>query len=177
MLMCSTTPLTTLYRVSLSGAQVQNPFLLRGEIESTFDRVFHNGNGTSSPRDHFRAFMILATGSVTLYRSGRHSHHPFGYYLAAMEFFDVDFLAYEISAIQDLLLICRFGIYHHIGPLCPICQAHALLADLVPQALRFGTSCNSAFVCVSSKGCISLPGSKYHCCRNSCSGGFSGNAT
>lgn len=32
-----------------------------------------------------------------------------------MRHFDTGFMADGISAIQDLLLICRFAIYHHIG--------------------------------------------------------------
>ena len=63
----------------------------------------------------FRTFMILAVGSVIPYRKGLHQWHPFGYYLAAMKYFDPKFLTRGILAIQDLLLICRFGIYHHIG--------------------------------------------------------------
>ena len=59
--------------------------------------------------------MILATGSITLYRNGGHAHHSFGYYLAAMRHFDAGFMANGVSAIQDLLLICRFGVYHHTG--------------------------------------------------------------
>lgn len=59
--------------------------------------------------------MILATGSITLYRSGRHAHHSFGYYLVAMRHFDTEFMANGVSAIQDLLLVCRFSVYHHTG--------------------------------------------------------------
>lgn len=59
--------------------------------------------------------MILAISSVIPYRRQMHQQHPFGYYLAAMQYFDPLFLANTETAIQDLLLICRFGIYHHIG--------------------------------------------------------------
>ncbi|KAK2596289.1 hypothetical protein N8I77_013185 [Diaporthe amygdali] len=103
-----------IFDLYLDGPQIQNPFLLRQDIETTFSRVF-NPNSSPAPRDLFRTFMILATGSITLYRSGRHAHHSFGYYRAAMRHFDTGFMADGIPAIQDLLLICRFAIYHHIG--------------------------------------------------------------
>ena len=59
--------------------------------------------------------MILAISSVIPYRKQMHQQPPFGYYLAAMQYFDPLFLATGPLGIQDLLLICRFGIYHHIG--------------------------------------------------------------
>lgn len=103
---------------SLDGPQVQNPFLLRQDIEATFTHVFSPGYSPTS-RELFHAFIILATGSITLYRSGRHAHHSFGYYLAAMRHFNEGFMANGVPAIQDLLLICRFGVYHHTGALRP----------------------------------------------------------
>lgn len=59
--------------------------------------------------------MIMSIGSVTLYRNGSSSAHPFGYYTAAMQKFDNSFLESGLEGIQDLLLIGRFGIYYHIG--------------------------------------------------------------
>lgn len=59
--------------------------------------------------------MLCAIGSVVAYRNGQHSQHPFGYYLAALEHFNPDFLGAGLQGIQDILLIARFGIYYHIG--------------------------------------------------------------
>lgn len=59
--------------------------------------------------------MILAVGSVLPYRNGTHSQHPEGYYLAALRYMGVDLLTRGLDSIQDLLLVCRFGIYHRIG--------------------------------------------------------------
>lgn len=59
--------------------------------------------------------MILWIGSINLHRTGKHQQHPYGYYLSAMKYFDPDFLSKGLSAVQNLLLIGRFGIYHHIG--------------------------------------------------------------
>jgi hypothetical protein len=65
--------------------------------------------------DLFRVFMISAIGSVLPHRNGSYDAHPFGHFLAAMQHFDQNFLVGGIYAIQDLQLIGRFGIYHHIG--------------------------------------------------------------
>ncbi|KAI1761671.1 fungal-specific transcription factor domain-containing protein [Hypoxylon sp. FL1150] len=98
----------------LEGSHVQNPFILRKDVQSLYLRLFSQ-NDVPTSHDIFRCFMVLAIGAVNVYRNNQHSQHPFGYYLAAMKNFDPDFLANGVEAIQDLLLICRFGIYHHIG--------------------------------------------------------------
>lgn len=94
-----------------------NPFLLRREIEDVYQRVFLPGKEESQSVSHdlFRAFMLLATGSIQSYRRGSHQWHPYGYFLSAMQHFKSDFLSRGIQSIQDLLLVVRFGIYHHIG--------------------------------------------------------------
>ncbi|KAJ5812470.1 hypothetical protein N7474_008771 [Penicillium riverlandense] len=107
----------------LNGSHVQNPFLLRRDIQSTYSRVFLSTSENQQPgfpeqhasHDLFRAFMILAIGSVLPYRNGEFEHHPYGYYLSALKFFDDKFLSGGLASIQDLLLIGRFAIYHHIG--------------------------------------------------------------
>ncbi|KAI1393109.1 fungal-specific transcription factor domain-containing protein [Hypoxylon trugodes] len=101
----------------LKGPQVQNPFLLRQDIHGLFARVFEDNTAMTTPsnRDMFRTFMILANGSVIPHRNKTYSQHPFGYYLTAMQYFDPFFLSDGLEAIQNLLLICRFGIYYHIG--------------------------------------------------------------
>lgn len=126
--------------------------------------------------------MILATGSVTLYRSGRHAHHSFGYYLAAMKYFDADFMANGVQAIQDLLLICRFGIYHHTGAFSvastAICASFCdTLTDSISPSQEFqsGMWSSSVSACVLSRVFISHPNDGYLCWRNSCIAGYSGN--
>lgn len=81
-----------------------------------------NENGTQqdsiqhvSDHDLFRAFMILAVGSVLPYRNGVIQHHPYGFYLSAMKYLDDSILSKGLESIQDLLLVGRFAIYHHIG--------------------------------------------------------------
>lgn len=113
---------------SLMGSHVQNPFLLRHEVEQLYARMFPGDGesgesgeesgvavGQATSQDVFRTFMILAIATVVPYRLGEHPHHPLGYYLAAMPHFGSDFLATRLESVQDLLLICRFGIFYHIG--------------------------------------------------------------
>ncbi|KXH37368.1 hypothetical protein CSIM01_06136 [Colletotrichum simmondsii] len=101
----------------LSWSHVQSPFLRRDEVKSLCGRVFsHESAGQpASIHDLFRAFMILAIGSVLPFLNGTHDQHPEGYYLAALQRMGSDFLTRGLASIQDLLLICRFGIYHRIG--------------------------------------------------------------
>jgi len=91
--------------------------MLRKDVEMMFDRVYsHVGvHPQNSGHDYFTIYMIIAIASVTLFREGTHSGHPVSYYLSALGYFDVDFLGHNLRGIQDLLLIARFGIYHHIG--------------------------------------------------------------
>lgn len=82
-----------------------------------YERVYLSDTDLSTVASHdlYRIFMILAVGSITGHRNGTFPDHPFGYYLAALQHFDKDFLLHGVNAIQDLLLIARLAIYHHIG--------------------------------------------------------------
>lgn len=110
---------------SLNGSNIQNPFLLRSDVQQLYHLVFssverqeqqHVASGNES-HNLFRTFMILAIASVLPYRQGTHSHHPYGYFLSAMQHLDDGVLSMGLRSIQDLLLVGRFGIYHHIGKL------------------------------------------------------------
>jgi hypothetical protein len=102
---------------SLMHSHVQNPFLLSQDIEDLFDHAFNHETATSTSAniEKFRVFMILAIGSVGPHRNGTHQHHPYGYYLSAMQHFDQTFLAHGLASVQDLLLVCRFGIFQYTG--------------------------------------------------------------
>ncbi|KAL4888032.1 hypothetical protein BDV59DRAFT_189396 [Aspergillus ambiguus] len=113
-----------LFNTYLDGSHVQNPFLLRRDIQQLYHSVFSASRRIGSRpllppcvqrQMNFRVFMLLAIGSVPLYRSGRHKYHPYGYFLTAMEHLDCNLLSRGLDSIQDLLLVVRFGIYHHIG--------------------------------------------------------------
>ncbi|EAA62454.1 hypothetical protein AN5294.2 [Aspergillus nidulans FGSC A4] len=103
--------------LSLCGIHVLNPFLLRRQVEDVYRRVFTppESDQQHSQNDLFRAFMLLAIGAIHPFRQGSHQGHPYGYFLSAMQHFQSDSLSHGIQSIQDLLLIGRFGIYHHIG--------------------------------------------------------------
>ncbi|KAJ1332966.1 transcriptional regulatory protein GAL4 [Microdochium nivale] len=99
---------------------VQKPILSCADLDSLFNNVYPQG-ATVMPKQNltrhtiFRAFMVMAIGTIMPYRRGVCPHHPFGFYLSAMRYFDATFSSSNLSAVQDLLLIARFGIYHHIG--------------------------------------------------------------
>lgn len=59
--------------------------------------------------------MLFAISGVTRYRAGLSKEHPFGYYLAALAHIGSVPLIGSPDAIQNSLLIGRFGMYHHIG--------------------------------------------------------------
>lgn len=52
---------------------------------------------------------------ILIITQGDSSEHPYGYYLAAQEYVGNIPLIGNADAIQNLLLVCRFGMYHHIG--------------------------------------------------------------
>ena len=60
--------------------------------------------------------MVLAIGSIRLYRGNSFGLHPFGFFTAALE---IDPPAatclHDVEGIQNLLLIARFGVYYNIG--------------------------------------------------------------
>ncbi|KAH8889040.1 hypothetical protein GQ53DRAFT_690791, partial [Thozetella sp. PMI_491] len=106
-----------LFQKYLDGSHEQVPVLLRQDVLRVYESVFPPEPRLLEPSKHdlFRAFIILSIGSVVPYRTGTHHGHPFGYYLSALKNLDTNFLAHGLASIQDLILVCRFGIYHHIG--------------------------------------------------------------
>lgn len=102
---------------SLSWTHIQNPFLLRRSIWALHHRLFNNQDASAPVANHdlFRAFMLCAIGSVLPYRNRMHERHPGAYYNAALQYLGTEFLTRGLDSVQDLLLICRFGIYHPIG--------------------------------------------------------------
>ena len=59
--------------------------------------------------------MIYAIASVMPYRRGDHPQHPAGYYMSALRYLDRQFLTRGFRSVEDILLICRYGIYENIG--------------------------------------------------------------
>ncbi|KAK8055969.1 transcriptional regulatory protein [Apiospora rasikravindrae] len=111
---------------------IHHTFLLRQDVLGIFNRIY-NGTPPQPPsaQDFFRLFMVFSISAVTRYRrasipictytfapaapKGDSSEHPYGYYLAAQEYVGSIPLVGSVEAIQNLLLVCRFGMYHHIG--------------------------------------------------------------
>ncbi|SCB65550.1 unnamed protein product [Fusarium graminearum] len=106
-----------LFEKYLSWAHIQNPFLLRRSIWALHQRLLNNQDASAPVANHdlFRAFMLCAIGSVLPYRNRIHDRHPGAYYNAALQYLGTEFLTRGLDSVQDLLLICRFGIYHPIG--------------------------------------------------------------
>ncbi|KAM5344649.1 hypothetical protein ACJ41O_013184 [Fusarium nematophilum] len=106
-----------LFEKYLSWSHLQSPFLLRQEVWDLHHRLFITPNGIKDATDFdlFRAFMICAIGSVLPYRNRLHHQHPEGYYHSALQHVGPRFLTRGLDSAQDLLLVCRFGIYHPIG--------------------------------------------------------------
>lgn len=93
---------------------IHHTFLLRQEVLSTFNRVY-NASATSLDQDYFRLLMVFAISATTRYRAGITNDHPYGYFMAAEDYLGRIPLIRDIDAIQNLLLVARFGMYHHIG--------------------------------------------------------------
>jgi hypothetical protein len=93
------------------------PFLLRREVWELHSRVYADQSKGKAPDagDLFRIFMIYALASIIPYRNGLQHQHPEGYYMAALQYLDSDFLSRGMHSLEDLLLIGRYGIYENIG--------------------------------------------------------------
>lgn len=102
---------------SFTRFHIHHTFLLRGGVLEVFNRIYSPNLSTSRPsaQDYFRLFMVLAISATTRYRAGLSSEHPYGYYLAAETYLGSVPIIKDVDAIQNLLLIARFGMYHHIG--------------------------------------------------------------
>lgn len=93
-----------------------HPFLLVTHIEGSFDRIYR-ATGTEQPgaQDMFTILMIFAIAAVTMYRNGKIREHPYGYYLSAMRHLGRIPYTTGKQGVQNLLLVARFGVYHHVG--------------------------------------------------------------
>ncbi|KAH8726122.1 fungal-specific transcription factor domain-containing protein [Phaeosphaeriaceae sp. PMI808] len=96
---------------------IHHTFLLRQDVLDIFNRIYNPSTDSTnkSPQEMFRLLMVFAISSTTRYRAGLSTEHPSGYFLAAERYLDTIPLIKDVDAIQNLLLIARFGMYHHIG--------------------------------------------------------------
>jgi hypothetical protein len=100
---------------------VHHSFLLCGEMLDIFNRIYSPSPTSARPsaQDYFRLLMVFAISETTRHRAcqgaGADTGHPYGYYLAAESYLASIPLIKDPDAIQNLLIIARFGMYHHIG--------------------------------------------------------------
>jgi hypothetical protein len=100
---------------------VHHTFLLRGEVLDIFDRIYAPSATSIRPsaQDYFRLLMVFAVSETTKHRACQgvsdSAGRPYGYYLAAETYLTNISLIKDPDAIQNLLIIARFGMYHHIG--------------------------------------------------------------
>lgn len=103
---------------------IHHTFLLRQEVLGIFYKIYGMSPPSDAPisvvreasvQDRFRLLMVFAISATTRYRNGLCAQHPYGYYLTAETLLSKIPLISNIDAIQNLLLIARFGMYHHIG--------------------------------------------------------------
>jgi hypothetical protein len=101
---------------SINEAQWQKPFLLQADIIRMLERTYaHNDLESADASDRFRLLMICAIATVPLRRRGLVDLHPYSFFSAACRLADDIPLLDGIEALQNLLLIARFGVYFHIG--------------------------------------------------------------
>jgi hypothetical protein len=96
---------------------IHHTFLLRQEVLNLFSRIYSRSqqDGAPSAQDRFRLLMVFAISATTRHRAGLSTENPYGYFMAAEACLGSISLIKNIEAIQNLLLIARFGMYHHIG--------------------------------------------------------------
>jgi hypothetical protein len=100
---------------------VHHAFLLRGEILDAFSRIYAPSPSFARPsaQDYFSLLMVFAISATTGHRACQgiddDNARPYGYYLAAEPYLASIPLIKDINAIQNLLMIERFGMYHNIG--------------------------------------------------------------
>lgn len=64
----------------------------------------------------FQLSMVLAIGSVRLYRNKLFDLHPFGFFTAALEASPPSGFSFStLDDIENILLIAHFGVYFNIG--------------------------------------------------------------
>jgi len=106
---------------SLAESHLQRPFLLARDLHASFARIYplvttHEPTQQSS-QDKFRLLMVCAIATVNLQRRGQLEQHPYSFFLAAQSYLQDTDLLNGLDAIQNLLLIARFGVYFHTGQL------------------------------------------------------------
>lgn len=123
---------------SFETLHVEHPFLDSTHawkiINSLYQPSSRQEQSTTSPirgksQDLFQINLVLALGSVSLFRNGDIATHPFGFFTAALQ--AIGHTGFSFSSIEDIenfLLIARFGLFYHIG--CSIWELSQLCMQM-----------------------------------------------
>lgn len=99
-----------------SRFHIHHTFLLRHEVLAIFHRLY-SATAAENPatvQDRFRLFMVFAISTTTRHRAGLSPENPYGYFKAAEEYLGQIPLIKDLDAVQNLLLVARFGMYHQL---------------------------------------------------------------
>lgn len=107
----------------LTEFHTEHTFLDPGRLSDLFSNLYgepdpHPAQASqrASKEDLFQANMILALGSIGLYRSGTLDLDPFGFFTAALEASPpFGFSFGSVQDIENVLLIAHFGVFYNIG--------------------------------------------------------------
>lgn len=107
----------------LVNFHTEHTFLDPCRLSDLFSRLYgelSSGPAQASQRtskeDLFQANMVLALGSIGLYRSGTLDLDPFGFFTAALETSPpFGFSFGSVQDIENVLLIAHFGVFYNIG--------------------------------------------------------------
>ncbi|KAK5056527.1 hypothetical protein LTR84_012058 [Exophiala bonariae] len=98
----------------LSHVQLHHPLLAKCTVSDLLQRGYYSNNAQVSAEDMYRLFMVFAISSVTTYRRGQTTVHPYGYFRAAQRYASQVSMLGGIAGVQNLLLVARFAMYYHI---------------------------------------------------------------
>lgn len=102
-----------------------HPVLDQAHITAIVEKIYSSSDDYRAPaitlskaqkHDLFQLNMMLAIGGIRLYRDGCMTHHPFGFFTAALEANPPS--EYSFCTVEDveyLLLIALFGLFYNIG--------------------------------------------------------------
>ncbi|KAH8177333.1 fungal specific transcription factor domain-containing protein [Sarocladium implicatum] len=120
--------------------QSAQPVLSPEAVWEILDKYTLGAHDCPAPKatDLFRLFMVIAIGSIRLFRDGTFEPHPFGYFTAALEAWTPSMSSFNtIEDIEHLLLISRFGLFYDIG-----CSVWELGRLSMRTAVELGLHCS-----------------------------------
>lgn len=97
---------------------VAHPILDPTRVYAALDELSSLTSSTSRENKDklFQLNMVLAIGSVRLYRNKLFDLHPFGFFTAALEASPPSAFSFStLDDIENILMIAHFGVYFNIG--------------------------------------------------------------